>query len=123
MQQAIEDDDDLAATLIFSEEATFHLSGKVNCHNARVWGTELPHVIVEKGRDSPKVNVFCAISKTKLYGPFFFIEQGVTASVYLDMLQLFPQLTRLSSFNRTGLHLTEAQLSASFSTENCHIAG
>ncbi|GBL86105.1 hypothetical protein AVEN_22695-1 [Araneus ventricosus] len=39
-------------------------------------------------------------------------------------LWLFPQLTpRLSSFNRTGLHLTGAQLSATFSTENCYITG
>ncbi|GBM86836.1 hypothetical protein AVEN_225058-1 [Araneus ventricosus] len=28
MQQDMEDDDDLAGTLIFSDEATFHLSGK-----------------------------------------------------------------------------------------------
>ncbi|GBL96730.1 hypothetical protein AVEN_111864-1 [Araneus ventricosus] len=73
MQQAMEDDD-LSGTLIFSNEATFHLSGKVNRHNVRMWGTVLPHVIVEQERDSPKVNVFCAISETKLYGPFFFIK-------------------------------------------------
>ncbi|GBN90537.1 hypothetical protein AVEN_54331-1 [Araneus ventricosus] len=62
--------------LIFSDEAAFHLSGKVNRHNVRVWGTELPHVIVEQERDSPKVNVFCAISKIKLYGPFFLHQAG-----------------------------------------------
>ncbi|GBM58749.1 hypothetical protein AVEN_183577-1 [Araneus ventricosus] len=99
MKQAMEDDDDLGA-LIFRDEVTFHLSGKVNRHIVRVWGTELPHVIVKQERDSPKVNVFCAISKRKLYGPFFFIEQAVTGFAYLDMLQLllFPQLTpRLST--------------------------
>ncbi|GBM27209.1 Canalicular multispecific organic anion transporter 2 [Araneus ventricosus] len=117
IQKAMKDDDDLVGTLIFRGEATFHLSGKVNRHNVRLWDTELPHVIVEQERDSPKVNVFCAISKTKLYGPFFFIGQAVTGSVYLDMLQLwlFPQLTTdssISSFNRTGLHITGAQLSA-----------
>ncbi|GBM52585.1 hypothetical protein AVEN_84075-1 [Araneus ventricosus] len=68
MQQAMDDDDDLVGTLIF--EPTFHLPGKVNRHNVRVWGTELPHVILEQERDSPKVNVFCAISKTKLYETF-----------------------------------------------------
>ncbi|GBM48295.1 hypothetical protein AVEN_98040-1 [Araneus ventricosus] len=39
MQQALKDDG-LAGTLIFSDEATSHLSGKVNRHNVRVWGTE-----------------------------------------------------------------------------------
>ncbi|GBN56080.1 hypothetical protein AVEN_168128-1 [Araneus ventricosus] len=75
MQQAKEDDDDLAGILIFSDEATFHLSGEVNRHNVRVWGTELPHIIVEQERDSTKANVF-AISETKLHGPFFFLEQA-----------------------------------------------
>lgn len=99
MLEAMGNDEGFAGTLTFSDEATFHLSGKVNRHNVRVWGTELPHTCVELQRDSPKVNVFCAISKTKLYGPFFFIEQTVTGIVYLDMLQvwLFPQLTTDSS--------------------------
>ena len=64
--------DDFADRLIFSNEATFHVSGKVNRHNVRIWGTENPNAIIEHVRDSPKVNVFCAISKLKVYGPFFF---------------------------------------------------
>jgi len=45
-------------------------------------------------RDSPKVNVFCAISKTRVYGPFFFNESTVNGISYLEMIQtwLFPQL-------------------------------
>jgi len=41
---------------------------------------------VEHRRDSPKVNVFCAISSQKVYGPFFFAEETVTAMTCLDML-------------------------------------
>ncbi|PSN29696.1 hypothetical protein C0J52_27396 [Blattella germanica] len=48
--------------------------GKVNRHNVRIWGTENPRVIVEHVRDSPKCNVFCALSNNKVYGPFFFAE-------------------------------------------------
>jgi hypothetical protein len=29
-----------AERLIFSDEATFHISGKVNRHNVHIWGTE-----------------------------------------------------------------------------------
>ena len=36
---------------------------------------------------SPKVNVFCAISSQKVYGPFFFAEGTITGMTYLDMLQ------------------------------------
>ena len=39
---------------------------------------------------TPKVNVFCAISSEKVYGPFFFAEQTVPGVTYLDMLQLWP---------------------------------
>jgi len=53
-----------------------------------------PLTIIEDKRDSPKVNVFCAISKTKVYGPFFFNENTVNGRSYLEMLQtwLFLQL-------------------------------
>lgn len=93
MQNLLEEDG-FAERLVFSDEATFHLSGKVNRHNVRIWGTEHPHTIVEYERDSPKVNVFCAISRHKVYGPFFFAERTVTGHTYLDMLTewLMPQL-------------------------------
>ncbi|GFQ88941.1 uncharacterized protein TNCT_687821 [Trichonephila clavata] len=34
-------------TLVFTDEATFHLCGKVNRHNLRFWGTENVHVTLE----------------------------------------------------------------------------
>ena len=45
--------------------------------------------------DSPKVNVFCAVSRRRVFGPFFFAEDSVTGKVCLDMLEnwLMPQLT------------------------------
>ena len=54
----------------FSDEAVFHLSGRVNQHNTRIWGTENPKVIEEKERDSPKLVVWCAISATGIIGPW-----------------------------------------------------
>ena len=73
--------------LVFSDEATFHLTGKVNKHNTCIWGIEHPHSTLEHVRDSPKVNVFCAISKKRVYGPFFFEGTTVNSEAYLDMLQ------------------------------------
>jgi hypothetical protein len=90
----IENDNDLTARFIFSDEATFHINGKVNRHNVRVWRTENRHVTLQHERDSLKVNVFYAISKEKVYGPFFFVENTVTGNSYLDMLTLWllPQM-------------------------------
>ena len=92
MKEKLEDEE-FEKRLVFSDEATFHTNGKVYKHNVRIWGEENPHATVEQMRDSPKVNVFCAISKNRLYGPFFF-EGNVTGDVYLHMLQkwLFDKL-------------------------------
>jgi hypothetical protein len=73
--------------LVFSDEATFHLSGKLNKKDVRIEGTEQPHVTVQVICDLPKVNAFCAVSKTKVYGPFFSAEATVTSSTYPDMLE------------------------------------
>jgi hypothetical protein len=79
--------------VIFSEENTFHVSGKVNTRNCKIWGSENPRVSLEHFHDSPKANVFCALSKETMYGPFF-MQTTITGIVYLDMLQqlLIPRL-------------------------------
>jgi hypothetical protein len=47
------------ARFIFSDEKTFHINGKLNSHNVRVWGAEYPDVTHEHKRDSPKEGVLC----------------------------------------------------------------
>ena len=74
-------------SIVFSDGCTFHLSGKVNKRNVRIWGSER---LVEHIRDSPKVNVFCALNMQKVYGPFFFVEKTIEGGHYLDMLKLWP---------------------------------
>jgi hypothetical protein len=80
-QQRLEEDG-FAEKLVFSDEVTFHVCGKVNHHNVRIWGTENPHAMMEHIHDSPKVNVFCAVSSCKVYGTFFFAEPNVTSIYY-----------------------------------------
>ena len=84
MQEKLEDNgfDD---RLVFSDEATFHLNGKVNKHNTHILGTENPYEIHEHEWDSPKVN--SAISKKSVYWPFFFEEATITGESYLNMLE------------------------------------
>jgi hypothetical protein len=60
---------------VFSDEVTFHLSGKVNGHNYQIWGSENPHSFHEYDHDSPKINVWCALSYNLVIGPFFFHEK------------------------------------------------
>jgi hypothetical protein len=46
-------------------------------------------MIPEHIYDSPKVSVFFALSCTKIYGPFYFVENTITGIVYLDMPENF----------------------------------
>jgi hypothetical protein len=62
----------------FSDEGTFHIIGKANKHSVHIWGTEQPHAQTEHRRDSPKVNVFCAVPCENVRGPFVFTEAIVT---------------------------------------------
>ena len=87
-------DDNFLKTLRFSDEATFHVSWKANKQNILIWGTEKAHRIVENERDSPKTNVVCAISTSKVYGPYFFPDITVNGETFRNMLTtwLMPQL-------------------------------
>jgi len=72
LQALMENDDDLLVKIIFNDEVTYHLSGKVNRYNVRLRGSENPRATLEVERDSPKLNVFSAISKQTVCGPFIF---------------------------------------------------
>lgn len=90
--------------VLFSDEATFHLSGVVNRHNCRIWGSRHPHASEMHERDTPKVNVWLGLKHNAVIGPFFFIEQTVTGHIYLDMLQNFavPQMPEQIIFQQDG---------------------
>jgi hypothetical protein len=71
--------------IAFSDKVNFHLSGKFNPFNVRIWGKVNPHVTIEHVRDSTKLKVFCAVISVKVYGQIFFAEPTVTGICYLDM--------------------------------------
>lgn len=92
-------------TIVFSDESTFNLNGKVFTHQARIWGIERPTTFLQyNDRNSPKLNVFCAMSRSKIYGPYFFKGENVKADEYLRMLKywLLPQLENDIIFMQDG---------------------
>ena len=95
MLDKVDDDDSFLTRVCFSDEATFHVSGKVNKHNCRILGFKNPRVVIEHQRDSPKLNVWCGIT-----GPYFFAEKTVTGNT----LQLYavPQLPDRAIFQQDG---------------------
>ena len=61
MQQ--QENDVFLDCVVFSDESTFHLNGKVNTHSVRIWRSENPSEFIQFKRDTPKLNVFCALSQ------------------------------------------------------------
>jgi hypothetical protein len=57
MLEKLDKDNEFLRKIMFSDEATFHVSGKVNKQNVCIWGSEHPHTTVKHIRDSPKFNV------------------------------------------------------------------
>ncbi len=90
-------DKSIQENIFFSDEATFYLHGLVNKHNVRYWSEDNPHATIETVMNSPKLNVWCAMSRTHLIGPFFFEGDTVNGEKYLSMLQNFflPEVRRL----------------------------
>ena len=68
----IEKNNDYLQHVAFSDEATFHLSGRVNKHNVQILGSENPHVMVEYQKDSCKLNVWSCLLHDRVIGSFFF---------------------------------------------------
>jgi [histone H3]-lysine36 N-dimethyltransferase SETMAR len=81
------------AFLLTSDEAHFHLSGYVNKQNFRYWADQNPCQLHERPLHSQRVTVWCAVAYSGVYGPYFFEEEGQTATVtsarYVNMLQNF----------------------------------
>ncbi|GBN26484.1 hypothetical protein AVEN_61558-1 [Araneus ventricosus] len=68
---------------VFSDEATFHLSGIVNRHSTRIWRLENPLAVLEQARDK-QVNVWCGLLHDQIKGNFFFSKVTVRSDNDLD---------------------------------------
>jgi hypothetical protein len=86
MFHRIQEDEIFLNSVILSDVITFHVICKVNTHNRKFRSAKNPCVSLEHVCHSPTVNVFCALSKERDYGPFLFIEMTITGIVYLNML-------------------------------------
>jgi len=99
LQDLMSSDDHFLEKVQFSDEATFNVSGAVYLRMSE-YGDLKTHMAMWTINVTPKVNVFCAVSTQKVYGPFFFAEETVTGMTYLDILQLWlmPQLPNIPTF-------------------------
>ena len=78
----------------FSDEAHFHLDGRVNSQNYRYWGSEPPKDVAERPLHSKKCTAWCAMSAQGIIGPLWVEDSdGETATVnamrYRKILEKF----------------------------------
>ena len=73
----ISQSEDFLPTICFSDEAAFHLNGRVNRHNCVIWGKVNPHAMQEVPLKSPRLVVCCGMFKNSIIGPFFFDGKSI----------------------------------------------
>jgi hypothetical protein len=105
----MDEDPDYLQNIWFSDEATFFVSGEVNRHNFRYWAPENPNWHREAPLHSEKVNVWAAMSRFGIIGPYFFTG-NVNWESYLmvleefesDLRSKFPALFQRAVFQQDG---------------------
>lgn len=93
------------SAVVCGDEVTIHVRGKVNTHNCRIWVLQDWRDSVELQRDSPKVNVSCALSNHKMYWPLFFAESTIASAVHLKMLENWLWLRLTENFPQVFIHV------------------
>jgi len=103
------DSDNSFLDISLSDRSTFHMSCMINRHNCRIWGSEKPHVVHRYKHINPKLNVCCTLFGHMVIGAFYFQEQTVNSSDYLDMLHLYAIL-QMAHFQLNGFFQEDGAL-------------
>lgn len=83
--------------VIFSGEMNFYLSGEVSRKDLCIFGSDKSQsqdLSSEVDKESESVKLFCAISKNKVYGPYFLSQESDFFYQRLLEESLLPQLDR-----------------------------
>lgn len=73
--------------ILWTDEATFSSSGKVNTHNMHYWSETNPHWLREvQFQNRWSVNVWCGILGGRIIGPYIF-DQHLNGATYLQFLE------------------------------------
>lgn len=99
MMAMIDDDPHLLNNIVFSDEATFELTGNVNRHNSRYWSDTNPHWMRQNQTQYPqKLNVWAGIFNGQKVGPFF-IDGNLDGPKYEAMLrdEIVPAIQALTN--------------------------
>ena len=78
---------DLPASILFTDEATFNRDGMPNTRNSHIWARDNPHATNETHHQQRfSLNVWCGVLDDQLIGPFV-MQRRVTSEHYLHFLK------------------------------------
>lgn len=108
MMEIIIDDPQLLNNIVFSDEATFELTGNVNRHNFRWSDVNSDWMRGNHTQYPQKVNVWTGILNGRPIGPFF-IEDNLNARVYKAMLreQIIPAIQNIADENLDDIYFQQ----------------
>ena len=66
MLDEIDNAEQFLRKIVFSDEATFRVCGHVHHYKVSIWASENPHAYMEHERNTPKVNVWCAVMHDRI---------------------------------------------------------
>ncbi|KAL4112800.1 hypothetical protein QTP88_016529 [Uroleucon formosanum] len=82
-----EADPEFFRTVLWSDEAIFKLNGRINRHNCVYWALENPNLVLQQELNVPGIMVCGGICAHTIVGPYFFENEKVNGTKYLEMLQ------------------------------------
>lgn len=99
-----EADSDFQNRVLWTDEASFKLNGRVNRHNCVYWSDVNPHEVLQEELNVPGITVWAGIWSGGIVGPYFF-NDTVRGDSYLEMLQdtVFPELQNNPLYENTNL--------------------
>lgn len=85
MRNMLTDNPNFLSRILWTDEATFTSTGKVNLHNSHYWAENNPHWMIEIDQQHKfSVNVWCGIIEGKIITYIF--EENLNGARYLDFL-------------------------------------
>ena len=67
-------------SLLFTDDASSHLSGNIISQYSRTHSAENPHALHDNSLLLSEIGVWCAVSRRRIVGPFF-SEETITVEI------------------------------------------
>jgi hypothetical protein len=62
---------DIPRRILWTDEASFNLNGRINWHNNVYWSESIPHEVIQEELNVPGLTVLAGIWSGGIVGPYF----------------------------------------------------